>query len=226
MATNVQVSGKKRQIIANSNRTMFLWVAGMSAVVGVCAVLSIFLFQQLMFRTDVANKLDKTAGILKKNNKKTAALMDNLRARSTDPALSAVKARPDDQPLQVILDALPADHNALALGSSLQQKILAGVNGVTIESMAVDSPNGTVVAVNPADTDGVMQLPVSFVAVSDNPNSLKDFLTQLERSLRVIDIDSMVMETSALSYTINVSAHAYYKPGVEVQLSKEVVKPK
>ncbi len=229
---SVQPSMKKRQIIANSSRTMFLWVAGMSGVVGVCAVLCIFLFQQLMFRTEVSNRLDKTASTLQKNNKLTTALMDNLRVRSTDEGLSTVKARPDDQPLQAILDALPADKNALALGSSLQQKLLTGVNGVVIESMTVDAANLAASQVTTTSTSSlpeladVEQMPISFIATADNPNSLKDFLTQLERSLRVIDIDNLVLETSASKYTMTVSAHAYYKPGKVVQLGNEVVKPK
>ncbi len=227
----IQPSMKKRQIIANSSRTMFLWVAGMSGVVGVCVVLCIFLFQQLMFKTEVGNRLEKTASTLQSNNKKTSALMDNLRVRSTDAGLSAVKARPDDQPLQAVLDALPADKNALALGSSLQQKLLTGVNGVVIESMAVDAPNSiasqtaTTTASSSALKD-VEQMPITFVATSNNPNNLKDFLAQLERSLRVIDIDSLRLETSASKYTMTVTAHAYYKPGKIVQLGSEVVKPK
>ena len=42
-----QAGMKKRQIIANSNRTMFMWVAAMSAVLGVCLVLSVFLVQHI-----------------------------------------------------------------------------------------------------------------------------------------------------------------------------------
>ena len=112
-----QTAIKKRQVIANSNKTMFMWVAGMSAVVGIALVLAFFLVEQLMFKTTVTSKLDDTASTLTKNNKETTALMDNLRARSTDEGLNSVKALPDDQALQVVLDALPADDNSLALGS-------------------------------------------------------------------------------------------------------------
>ena len=57
----------KRQKIAKSNKIMFFWIAGMSAIVGVCAVLSWFLIQQLVFHTKVANETDKTVGTLKEN---------------------------------------------------------------------------------------------------------------------------------------------------------------
>ena len=40
----------KRRAIADSSRTMFMWVAGMSAVVGICVVVAIFLGQQIVFK--------------------------------------------------------------------------------------------------------------------------------------------------------------------------------
>ena len=220
-----QTAIKKRQVIANSNKTMFMWVAGMSAVVGIALGLAFFLFEQLMFKTTVTGKLDDTASTLTKNNKETTALMDNLRARSTDEGLNSVKALPDDQALQVVLDALPADDNSLALGSSLQQKLLSGVTGVVLESLSVDSANQSTAPAAGKAPAGVEKITLSFVATADNPSSLKDLLVRLERSLRVIDIDTLSLETSATRYTMTVTAHAYYKPGVQVKLGTAVCKP-
>ncbi len=226
----MQRSIKKRQVIANSNRTMFMWVAGMSAIVGICLVLAVFLFQQLAFQTKVANKLDQTAGVLRDNNQKTTQLMDNLRARSADSGLNAVKANPDDQPLQVVLDALPADNNTLALGASLQKKLLSDLNGVTLESLSVDpqqtAGETTDVTATDETTGDVQQMPVSFVISSDNPNNLKDALVRLERSLRVIDIDALHIEASSNKYTMTVDAHAYYEPAKTVQLENTTCTPK
>ncbi len=224
----VQPAAKKRQVIASSNRTMFMWVAGMSAVIGACAVLSIFLYQQLAFKTTVTGKLSNTLNVLTENNKKSSQLMDNLRARNADAGLNAVKASPDDQALQVVLDALPADRNALALGSSLQQKLLTGISGMTVESMTVDAVEGGGTDVAVADevvTDGEQQITLSFVATASDPNSLRDMLVRLEHSLRIIDIDALSLETSANKYTMTVTAHAYYKPAKTVSLIDEVVKP-
>lgn len=222
----VQPAAKKRQVIASSNRTMFMWVAGMSAVIGACAVLAIFLYQQLVFKTEIANKLDKTVSTLKENNKQAPLLMDNLRVRTADEGLNAIKAYPDDQALQVVLDALPADRNTLALGSSLQQKLLTGINGMTLESLTVDAvPPVDDPGQTASETNSVQQMTLSFVATADNPNSLKDMLVRLERSLRIIDIDSLSLETSADKYTMTVSAHAYYKPAIAVDLRDEVIKP-
>ena len=223
-----RTGAKKRQVIANSNRTMFMWVAGMSAVIGICAVLAIFLAQQLIFRTKVTSRLDNTLSVVNDNNKKSSQLMDNLRARSTDAGLNVVKANPGDQALQPILDALPSERNALALGSSLQQKLLVGVDGVTIESLTVD-PSQSVsdsTQSEPQDAEeGVQQIDVAFVVSASKPDSLRDLLVRLEHSLRIIDIDTLSIQVSDAKYTMSVSAHAYYQPVQQLELGSVTCLP-
>ena len=219
---------KKRQIIANSNRTMFFWVAGMSAIVGVCAVASIFLVQQLAFKTKVTVELDKTLSVVTKNNKVAGQLIENVRLRGTDASLSSIKAQPDDQALQVVLDALPADENTLALGSSLQQKLIGTVDGVTIESLAVDPPvstDDTVVNSSVSASDGPQKMTFTTTVSATDPNLLKELLVKLERSIRVIDVDDLMLEKGATKYTMTLKAHAYYMPATSVELTDKVVKP-
>lgn len=219
---------KERQIIANSNRTMFFWVAGMSAIVGVCAVASIFLVQQLAFKTKVTVELDKTLSVVTKNNKVANQLIENVRLRGTDASLSSIKAQPDDQALQVVLDALPADENTLALGSSLQQKLIGTVDGVTIESLAVDPPvstDDTVVNSSVSASDGPQKMTFTTTVSATDPNLLKELLVKLERSIRVIDVDDLMLEKGATKYTMTLKAHAYYMPATSVELTDKVVKP-
>ena len=215
----VQPGMKKRQIIANSNRTMFIWVTAMSALIGVCAVLSIFLVQQIAFKTKVANKLDGTVSTLKDNNKKAESLIQNVRVLETNAALNSIKAHPDDKALQVILDALPADNNALALGSSLQQNLLQ-IPGVTIEALSLQAQNA-----DTGETSG-NTIPFTTTITAADANTLKDALARLERSIRVIDIDTLSLERTEQKYTLTLSAHAYYEPAMTVQLTNETVKAK
>lgn len=215
----VQPGMKKRQIIANSNRTMFIWVTAMSALIGVCAVLSIFLVQQIAFKTKVANKLDGTVSTLKDNNKKAESLIQNVRVLETNAALNSIKAHPDDKALQVILDALPADNNALALGSSLQQNLLQ-IPGVTIEALSLQSQSA-----DTGETSG-NTIPFTTTITAADANTLKDALARLERSIRVIDIDTLSLERTEQKYTLTLSAHAYYEPAMTVQLTNETVKAK
>lgn len=220
-------SMKKRQIIMHSNKMMFLWVAGMSAIVGASMVVSIFLFKQLTFRAKVTSSVSRTEALLKNNNKNARVLLDNIRATSTDAGLNSVKARPDDQALQVVLDALPADRNVLALGSSLQENLLAGLNGVKIESIAVDVPSGVTgsPSLNTSAEGGLTAIPLSFTISSSDPSNLKDALTRIERSIRMIDIDTLSLEAGAGVYTMSVTAHAYYYPAQTVEMGTSVCKP-
>jgi hypothetical protein len=214
-----QVGMKKRQIIANSNRTMFFWIAAMSAVLGICAVLSLFIVQQIIFKTKVTNKLDATVSTLKDSNKNAPALIENVRVLETNENLNSIKARSEDKALQVVLDALPADDNALALGSSLQQKLLQLPN-LTIDSLSVQASSETV-------SDDVASTTVPFTVSLSAPdaNTLKDALVRLEKSIRVIDIDTLSFERSGEKFTMVLNAHAYYEPAKVVELKSETVKP-
>lgn len=212
-----QTAMKKRQVIANSNKTMFVWVAIMSALVGVCAVLAYFLTQQIIFKTSVVDKLDTTAGTLSKNNADIKTLVDNVRVLETSTALNSVKARPEDKALQVILDALPADPNALALGSSLQQKLVGGAHGISIENLAM----------NPISDSSQSSSQISFTLTvkASDASALKDLLTRFEHSIRVIDIDTLTLERDGNAYSMSMEAHAYYQPAKTIQLTDKVVKP-
>jgi len=211
----LQPAMKKRQVIANSNKTMFLWIAIMSAVVGICAVVAYFLFQQIYYKGKVAAELDNTSTILTESLANAQTLIQNVQVLETNQALNTAKAQPDEKALQVILDALPADANTLALGASLQQKLLTGVDGVSVDSLIV-LPQGD----SSAQTN---QLPFTFVVRSKSASSLKDLLHRLERSIRTIDIDVISLEKNDNDYTMSVQAHAYYLNAKSVTLTDKVV---
>lgn len=222
MAAAPQAGMKKRQVIANSNRTMFIWVAAMSAVVGICAVLAYFLIQQIIFKGSVADENAKTASILSKNLKVIPTLTQNLQVMETNTALNSAKATPEEKALRVILDALPADVNTLALGSSLQQKLAADIPGVSIDSLTinpVDETEGAGATATPG------QLTFQMVVKSSNADGLKQLLAKFEKSIRTIDIDALTVERGEGSYTMTMQAHAYYEPATTINLGTKTVMP-
>lgn len=220
-----QMMSPKQKKIADSNRTMFMWVAGMSAVVGICAVVSIFLVQQIMFKANVVGEMRKTYGILRQNNKVAGELTSNVVVKETSEALNSAKADDEEKALQVILDALPADRNPLALGASLQYKLLDGINGLTIESLTVD---GDAVATTTTDsdtesTDASTTIPIKLQVSATSADAIKEMLTRFERSIRVIDIDTFTLEKGEDTYEATIQAHAYYQPPVQVQLKDKTI---
>jgi hypothetical protein len=227
---------RKRQQIANANRMMFLWVAAVSVVVGIAAVLSLFLVQKALFNEKVLAEKDKTASTLVKNNKAIDELKNQVRVLNTNQALKDSMAPGETQPIQVVLDALPSEANSSALGASLQEKFLND-GALKLESLNVDpvvgvesqsdqnvqdassSSTGTAVGQN--------QITFRFAVSSDlaNANALKDLLQRMERSIRTIDITSLTVETQGTRLVLTVEGHAFYEPAKSVELKDKTVKP-
>ncbi len=224
------VAIRKRQKIQNSNKTMFIWVAAMSALVGLSLVISWFLFEQMLFRNKVISEKRQTLSIVKHNNNISSDLIANIRKHESDEGLNKNKADNDEAALQVILDALPSKGNSLALGGSLQKKLLAGIPGVKVKSIKVDPVGGS-----KSDTSsesksedegtGLSRINFTFSVEFSDINKLRELLFRLEHSIRAIYIDNMRLERADDRYTIFVEAHAYYLPAKSIDLKEKVVKP-
>lgn len=224
---------RKRTQIAKANRTMFLWVAVISALVGFALVGSLFLIQKAVFNEKVLTEKNKTVSILKSNNANVSELESQVRILDNNQALIDSKAKSSDQAIQVILDALPSDANSLALGASLQNKLLANVTGLSIDSLQVDP----VVGVESLSTDPTAQDASTTALVSGQPeitfrfsvsgseDALKEVLGRLERSIRAIDIISLRIENQGSERVLSVQARAFYEPTRVVELKDKTVKP-
>jgi len=226
------VAIRKRSQIAKANRTMFIWIAVASALIGSAIVVSVFLAQKAIFNEKVLIEKQNTIGIIDHNNKVSSELKDNIRVLDTNQALSSAKANESDKAIQVILDALPSSGNSLALGASLQNKLLAGIPGLTIDTLQVDPivgvetlSDGTDTSVDAsaeASTDNVITLGFT---VSGSQDSVKTVLQNLERSIRLIKISSVRIETVNGVQSMTVLAKAYYEPAKTLELTDKVVKP-
>jgi len=222
---------RKRTQIAKANRTMFLWIAASAALIGFALVVSFFLAQKLFYNEKVLGEKEKTISILKNNNAVVDELETQVRALDASEVLASVKASPTDQAIQVILDALPSGANSDALGASLQSKLLAGIQGLRIESLQVDPVLGiesltdeTLSEDASAVTESSNQITFQF-SVSGSQEALKEVLTNLERSIRAIDITSLRIESQGTTQLMTVQARAFYEPAKTIQLTEKVVKP-
>lgn len=224
------VAIRKRTQISKASRTMFLWIAIASALVGIAVVVSIFLAQKLIFNEKVLAEKQKTVSTLEKNNKIIPSLQDSIRVLDTNEALKSVKANETDQTIQVILDALPATANSNALGASLQNKLLAGIQGLTIDTLQVDPVIGVETAVDDstvtAGTEGETENAITFqFKVTGGQDALKQVLTNLERSIRTVEVLSVRIETLGSTQEMTVSARAFYEPKTTLVLTEKKVSP-
>lgn len=219
---------RKRYQIQKANRNMFIWVAGASVVFGVALVGIIFLSQMLLFNEKVLGVKNETIKTLKANNDNIDELEAQVRVLDTNQNLISLKARSDDQAIQVILDALPSEANSSALGSSLQEKLLSGIPGLELNSIKVDPVAGIeyvksskVVSAKKTKSDNDISFKFS---VTGSDEALKAVLQNLERSIRTINVISLRIESQGSMRTMTVDGKAYYEPERIVQLTDKVVK--
>lgn len=222
---------RKRQQISKANRAMFLWVAGASVVVGFCLVMALFLGRQIIFGEKVIAEKSRTATTLEKNLAAVDQLRQNVRVLETNENLKSVRLKDGDPVLQSVLDALPAGANSTALGSSLQSRLLDGVNGVTLDSIKVDPVQGieTDAASDVTASSEAIENAISFtfsVSVnSNNPGALREILQRIERSIRPINITSVAVESQGSRLVLSAAGHAYYEPAKTIELTEKVVRP-
>ncbi|MDB5179918.1 MAG: hypothetical protein JWN12_550 [Candidatus Saccharibacteria bacterium] len=223
---------RKRTQILKANRVMFIWVAAASALVSFALVTSVFLGQKLIFNEKVLLEKNRTVSTLNQNNKIVSDLETQVRVLDTNTDLASIKANSSDQTIQVILDALPSEANSLALGASLQNKLLAGIGGLTIDSLQVDpvqgieSLSGTSAVQDATATGGSANNIITFsFSVSGKQDQLKQVLTNLERSIRTINIVRLQIDNQGTSQVMTVQGQAYYEPVKNVTLYDKVVKP-
>jgi len=224
---------RKRQQIANTNKTMLIWVAAASALVAVAMVVSYFLLKQLTFNEKVLAEKSATIGTLRNNTEVAPKLQDNIRVLGTNSALESVKSDPEDSALQAVLDALPADANSLAFGASLQRLLIGEVEGATIESASVDpvvgieSSSEEQAATEDASVgDGASEYKINFsFTIVGNDASLREVLQRLERSIRPVVVTSLTTESATNELKLTVSGHTYYEPARTVELKDKTVTP-
>jgi hypothetical protein len=208
---------RKRQQISSANRMMFIWVAAGSGVVGIALVVSIFLIQQLIFNEKVLSKKSETISSLENSQKAVPELRNQIAVRNTDQALLDSRAKDSDKPLQVVIDALPDSANTAALGASLQNVLIPGT-GIQLESLKVDLLDET-------STDGVMTFLFSVSTDRGSIGELRNLQQRLERSIRAINVKSVLVETSAAKATMTVTGEAYYQEARKLELGTEPVNP-
>lgn len=231
MKPNNDVAIRKRTQIAQANRTMFIWIAAASALVGSALVVSFFLFQKAQFGETVLGLKQTTVSNLDHNNEVVPELKDQIRVLDTNQALMSSKANEGDQAIQVILDALPSTGSSLALGASLQNKLIAGVPGlISVDSLQLDPIVGVETITGDATTvdasEGAIANEITFrLSVKGSQDAIKNILKNFERSIRIIDITALQIETQTDGQLMTLQARAYYEPAKTIELVDKVVKP-
>ncbi len=222
MPNNKDVAIRKRQQIDSSKKTMFIFVAAASFILGVALVVSVFLIKQIIFHTKIIAEKQNTITTLDKNIEAVDGLKNNLRVLETDSALLSSRLKDDSSALQVILDALPDNNNADALGASLQRRFVGAVDGLSLESLVVGASS------DQADeaylSSGEPGIPFT-MTVRGSAKNLKQLLLRFEKSIRVIELTNVEIQANDSGLSLKIQGLAPYKAAQEVKLENKVVKP-
>lgn len=223
----VQVALRKRQQIAGANKTMFIWVAGASVIVGAALVASVFLGEKLIFTEKVLEAKQSTASTLSENLNNIGTLKDNVRILNTNQALKSVMTADETDPIQVVLDALPSDANSTALGSSLQQKFLSRP-GISVQSLTVDPISGVESSDDSTSSDtstAQNSITFNFIVKVKDAATVENMFKDFERSIRTIDLTNLTLNYQDNEFLVTANGVAYYEPSQTVKLKDETIKP-
>jgi hypothetical protein len=227
---------RKRDRILNTNRLMFVWVTGVSAIVGFAVVLSLFLGQKILFGERVLAAKGETVSRLDQNINAVPKLKDNVRVLDTNEGLKDTRLKEDDRPIQSVLDALPADANSTGLGASLQSKLLSNINGLTMDSIKVDPvagvETGSATGEDVIDAsarsilteENAISFSLTVSTSASNPDALREVLLRLEKSIRAIDVRSLSITTQSSRLVLTVSGRAFYEPARTIELKDKVIR--
>jgi len=216
---------RKRTQIAKTNKYMLGTVIIASIVVGVSIVATIFLFQRIQFYQNVIGAKSETQSVLEKNNEAVPKLEENIRKLNSNNALIDSKAKSTDDAIQVVLDALPSEANSLAVGGSLEKKIISGIDGLTLESLKVNPVIGVELIsetgeVEPAESQGKITY---IFSVKGSIESMQALFKKLEKSIRVFDTDIVRIETQGSLLVLSIEGHTFYEPAVDVKITEKAV---
>lgn len=223
---------RKRQQIMRTNQSMFIWISGVSVVVGISIVLVVFLVQSIWFGEKVIAEKRKTESILDKNLSVIPALKDNVRVLNADENLKLTSLNDTDSAIQSVLDALPAQANSTAMATSLQTKLIGGVSGISIESLKVQPVSGVEIATTATassdssdPTSNMIGFSFSVSASTNNQDALREVLLRIEKSIRPFNITSLSVEGQGSRVVLTVAGVGYYEPAQTSELKYKVVRP-
>lgn len=218
-----EVALRKRQKIHKANHNIFIVVAVAAFIAGFSLVGATFLIKKIIFNQKVLSEKNNTISTLRQNNKNVPKLEEDIKVLKTNEALLSSKFKSDQDPLTVVLDSLPAQVNSTALGSSLKEKLLS-VQGTEIETLMVQNTDSEALIEESITATAENKISFAFKVSSPRVNDLNLVLRNLERSIRVMHVDSLIIEQGEEKNWLTVEGHTYYEPMLQASLKTKTVK--
>ena len=216
----------KRNLINKAN-TRTVMVVGISAFLVVFSlVTSKALVDRISYQNRVINAKKTTLQQVKADVAATDKLVKAYREFDDTPlnvigGLRTGTGSKDGSNSKIVLDALPSKYDFPALATSLEKMIskyglmIQGIQGTDDEVTQQANAGST----NPSP----VQIPVQ-VTVSGNYTQIKDFINEVQTSIRPFQIQTIDVSGGESNMTLSFTANTYYQPEKLFNISKKVVK--
>jgi len=211
---NFRTSIKHLEI--NKANTMIVVACAVATVIVVfAAVASISLGKDMSYKNKVINL----------RNKANKQLLSNITAaNSLDQSYQAFESSSEsvigtsDDNAKIVLDALPSKYDFPAFITSLEWMITN--SGSTISGIT-GTDNEATAAQNSIDPQPVV-IPFQ-ISTSGTYTNAQSLISELQRSIRPIQITSLTFSGSDTNLTTTISAQTYYQPEKQLGIQQSVV---
>ena len=216
------IQSSKRAVIDKANYLMFVCIALASALIAITVVTVDYLSKMITFQSEVNRlklaTLDTTEANLS-NFEFVMAEIEDLRNNQNliDSAKNEAHRR---EPLRVVANAMPAFHNLAAFGASTAHLIITRVGGNEAVVQGISVGRDSTVTSQIETTAQTMNMAFQVVGAlgcdgqataCDTPVGISQILSNLERSIRLIEINAatFVFRSSSL-VELSIQANGFY----------------
>lgn len=199
----------KRDQVKKAGSTVFIVVA-FSAVIVMFSLISMrFLWEKKSYNDRVITAKTKARNEVTQNLENLDKLAEQYPQLNSSASTNS----------KTILHALPPTYDYAALASSIDY--LATSSGVQSNTSIGEDMSAS--AVNSSPTSQPVELPIS-MQVSGNYDTIKQYILNLERSIRPITINSVTFNGANSSLQATIQATTYYQPARSLDVLRSPVK--
>jgi hypothetical protein len=223
---NIELSSK-RVAISKANAQVVGVVAGAAFVTIFCLMASKAVLSQNAYIGRVISAKEKAHNQLRSNLDNYDNLSKSYGAFDNEAVNKIGGNRTgegdnDGSNSKIILDALPSYYDFPALTSSLEkimhdnnitQGSITGTDDQVAQQTNATSPNPEAVSI-----------PFTFSATKMNYDGVQKLVSVFGRSIRPIQVDSMDISGGSADMSVTISAHTFYQPAKDVNITTQVQK--
>lgn len=224
---NLAAPSAKRLLIDKANARIVIYVSVAAFIVVFSLVATKTLISQAAYQNRVIDAKRKTVSQLKADISATDQLKSSYNAFVDTPqnvigGNSDGTGSQDGNNAKIVLDALPSSYDFPGLVSSLDN-LLTSQNGVQIDSISGTDAETTEGSNQSSSSPQPVAMPFT-ISVSGSYSAMQQVITVLGRSIRPIQIQTVILNGTNSNMTMTITAQTFYQPAKSLNFSQEVVK--